>query len=156
MRRRICIISCIFSVFIIFLVFYIPYIEWNKNSKKSADFETEILAFRNTLTPELLETFILKKEKISEDISDFKIEQFIDVIKKADIGGYSHPVYEKHLLFIEKKEGIHYVIEIDIGKDGSRKFTNVKISVYDNKKMLDGLDFCSKDLEIWSESIGLL
>ncbi len=82
MRRRIYIISCMFSVFIIFLVFYIPYIEWNKNSKKSADFETEILAFRNTLTPELLEKFILKKEKISEDISDFKIEQFIDVIKK--------------------------------------------------------------------------
>ena len=69
MRRRIYIISCMFSVLIIFFVFYIPYIEWNKNSKKSADFETEILAFRNTLTPELLETFILKKEKISELIS---------------------------------------------------------------------------------------
>ena len=150
------IIILLATIFVAFLFFYISYIEWNVNKKDFKDFSSDILLFRDALTPELLNSFTIKKEKIPKEITELNIELFIEALKKANKGGYSHPVYERHLFFFEKKEGIHFVIEIDVGRDGNRKFSNVKISIYDDEKLLDGLEFQSNELEKWSEDVGLL
>lgn len=156
MSRKLRIIYSFSAVAImLYLSFYIPYRDWKKNRIEHPDLTQQIINFKNSITTDRLSLYNIEYIKVPENITDLKLDQFVEALKKAKKGGYSHPVFFKHIIFTEKTEGDYYEIEVDYGKEKSKKWIAVTINVYNNEKIIDGVPFRADELEQWAYDVGL-
>ena len=156
MSRKLRIIYSFSAVAImLYLSFYIPYRDWKKNRIEHPDLTQQIINFKNSITTDRLSLYNIEYIKVPENITDLKLDQFVEALKKAKKGGYSHPVFLKHIIFTEKTEGEYYEIEVDYGKEKSNKWISVTINVYNNGVIIDGVPFRAEELEQWACDVGL-
>ena len=79
----------------------------------------------------------------------------MQALKSSEKGGHSHPVYYSHVILTERKEGEHFKIEIDFGKELHNRWIGVAIVVCDGENELDGIPFWSEEIERWADDVGL-
>ncbi|MBP5576628.1 MAG: hypothetical protein J6X67_07720 [Treponema sp.] len=121
--------SILFPLVAIFLSLYIPYLEWKANRREHPDLSKQIMEFKDNLTPDLLNSYDISYIKFPEGITDLDFDKFVQALKMSKKGGHSHPVYYSHVILTEKKEGEHFKIEIDFGKEIHNRWIGVAISI---------------------------
>ena len=128
-------------------------INYSKRYHQSTpEMDEEIKDYRIDLTPELLSSYDICLKNLPDELDDLKLDQFVTALKKAKLGGYSHPVYFGHLIFTENKDGNHFEIDVKIGEE----HVAVSICIYNNGKMLAGLPYHSEELINWAHDVGFI
>lgn len=139
----------------IFFFLYFPYRNWKKNKRVHPNLKARIVDFKNNLTVDILNSYDIEFIKLSKEIADLRFNQFAEALKHSNLGGYSHPAYYSHIILTEKKEGEHFKIKIDFGKEIHNEWIAVTIIICDGETKLDGAPFRSEELERWAYDVGL-
>lgn len=148
--------SILFPLLAIFLSLYIPYLEWKANRREHPDLSKQIMEFKDNLTPDVLNSYDISYIKFPEGIGDLKLDSFVQALKKSGKCGHSHPVYYSHVILTERKEGEHFKIKIDFGKELHNRWIGVAISICDGEdKTIDGIPFWSEEIDRWADDVGL-
>lgn len=152
--KKVFVIVFIILVMITALVLYIRLVTIPKE-ETIKKIDQQIYEFKQNLTPEIMKTFIVTKQGITNEIEDLKIEQLTDLIKQAKFGGIGHPVPLGSITFRENKENDFFEIQIFFEIKDDRKMVYFYISKYQNDNEIDAIPFNNMEMISWAYDIGL-